>query len=61
MKRILITGAGSFIGMSFERYLAQWPERYSVDTLDMLDENWKEKSFAGYDAAGECISDSWKS
>ena len=62
MKRILITGAGSFIGMSFERYLTQWPERYSVDTLDMLDENWKEKSFAGYDAvyhvAGIAHSDS---
>lgn len=62
MKKILITGAGSFIGMSFERYLAQWPERYSVDTLDMLDENWRQQSFSGYDTvyhvAGIAHSDS---
>ena len=42
MKKILITGAGSFIGTSFERYLAQWPEQYSVDTLDMLDESFSQ-------------------
>ena len=50
MKRILITGAGSYIGMSLERYLAQWPESYQVDTLDMLDEGWKNADFSGYDS-----------
>lgn len=50
MKRILITGAGSFIGTSFEQYAAQWPERYQVDTIDMQDDSWRESSFAGYDA-----------
>ena len=37
MKKILITGANSYLGSSFERYLEQWPERYQVDTVDMLD------------------------
>ena len=50
MTRILITGANSYIGMSFENYLKQWPERYHVDTIDMIDGTWKEKSFSGYDA-----------
>jgi len=50
MKRILITGANSYIGKSFDSYLKQWPDRYLVDTMDMIDGSWKEKSFAGYDA-----------
>lgn len=50
MKKILITGANSYIGMSFESYLKQWPDRYAVDTVDMIDGSWKEKSFASYDA-----------
>lgn len=50
MKNILITGANSYIGTSFEQYLAQWPEEYRVTTVDMLDGAWREQSFAGYDA-----------
>ena len=50
MKKILITGAGSYIGMSFENHLKQWPDRYQVDTIDMKDGSWREKSFSGYDA-----------
>lgn len=50
MKKILITGANSYIGMSLETYLKQWPDRYCVDTVDMIGDSWKEKSFHGYDA-----------
>lgn len=50
MKHILITGANSFIGTSVENYLKQWPDHYQVDTMDMVDGSWKEKSFRGYDA-----------
>lgn len=49
MKKILITGANSYIGTSFETYMAQWPEQYQVDTVDMVSGHWREKSFAGYD------------
>ena len=49
MKRILITGANSYIGTSFANYLAQWADRYEVDTVDMIDGRWREKSFSGYD------------
>lgn len=50
MKRILITGAGSYIGTYVENYLNQWPEDYQVDTIDMIDGSWKKRSFRGYDA-----------
>jgi len=50
MKRILITGEHSYIGMYVERYLAQWPEEYRVSTLSVRGEDWKERSFRGYDA-----------
>ena len=50
MKRILITGAGSYLGRSLRDYLGQWPERYQVDTISLRDENWKTTSFQGYDA-----------
>lgn len=49
MKKILITGANSYIGTSFEKYMAQWPEKYQVDTVDMIDGTWRKKDFSGYD------------
>ncbi len=48
MKRILITGANSYIGTSFEKWLSPHPEKYSIDTIDMIDGSWKEKDFTGY-------------
>ena len=50
MKKILITGAGSYIGTAFEKYLKDFKDEYSVDTVDMVDGSWREKSFSGYDA-----------
>ena len=50
MKRVLITGKNSYIGTSFEKWVAQWPDKYIVDTVDMIDGSWKEKDFSKYDA-----------
>ncbi len=51
MKKILITGANSYIGVSFESYIKEHhPEEFAVDTVDMIDGSWRDKSFAGYDA-----------
>lgn len=50
MKKILITGAGSYIGQSFENYLKQWKAQYQTDTLDMIGDGWRSASFGGYDA-----------
>ncbi len=50
MKKILITGANSYVGCSFEKYLKEnYAEEYMVDTADMLDGGWREKTFKGYD------------
>lgn len=65
MKRILITGANSYVGTSFEKYIKEnYPNDYQVDTIDMIDGSWRKKSFVGYDAvyhvAGIAHSDSGK-
>lgn len=49
MKNILITGANSYIGTSFEKWVKQSSQCYSVDTLDMKDSLWNMKSFSKYD------------
>ena len=50
MKRILITGAGGYIGLQVREYLARWPEGYQVTLLSLRGEDWREHSFQGYDA-----------
>lgn len=50
MKKILITGSGSYLGRCLRDYLAQWPESYAVDGISVRDDGWKSMSFAGYDA-----------
>ena len=51
MKKILITGANSYIGMSFEKYIKQnYPLDYTIDTVDMMDGSWREKDFSDYDS-----------
>ena len=65
MKKILITGAGSYIGTSFENYInTNFPDEYTVDTVDMIGGGWKEKDFSPYDAvfhvAGIAHSDNGK-
>lgn len=50
MKKILITGANSYIGTSFEKYIKDnYPDEYAIDTVDMIDGSWREKDFSGYD------------
>lgn len=49
MKRILITGAGSYIGTSFENWVSQWPDKYLVETIDMRGNEWRDKPFSTYD------------
>ena len=53
MKKILITGANSYIGTSFEKYMEQYADEYQVDTVDMVDGTWREKNFSEYDIVSE--------
>ena len=50
MKKILITGANSYIGTRFSEYVSRWPEQYQVDTVDLMDSSWRNVSFDGYDS-----------
>ncbi len=51
MKKILITGANSYIGCSFEVYAKEhYGTEFALDTVDMIDGSWREKDFSAYDA-----------
>lgn len=50
MKKVLITGANSYIGCSFEAYIKKNEREWIVDTVDMIDGSWREKDFSEYDA-----------
>lgn len=51
MKRVLITGANSYIGTSFECYIkAHYADLFQVDTIDMETNAWRELDFSCYDA-----------
>lgn len=49
MKKILITGANSYVGTSVKTYLLKDKEKYQIDTLDMKNKNWKKHDFSNYD------------
>ena len=53
MKKILITGAGSFVGTCVERWLDKSfdgrEKLFSVDTVDTMNDAWKKADFTQYD------------
>ena len=48
-KRVLITGSGSYIGESFEKYAKNKYSNIEIESLDMLNPKWEEKDFSKYD------------
>ena len=50
MKKVLITGKGSYIGNCVEAWLGRYAEKYLVDVVDMQDSQWKNKEFSEYDS-----------
>lgn len=49
MKKILVTGANSYIGTSFKNWVSQYQNEYKVETLSVRDDRWKESTFKEYD------------
>lgn len=49
MKKVLVTGAGSYIGTKVEEWLKHSPELFEVDAVDTLNDNWKKADFSKYD------------
>lgn len=49
MKKVLITGANSFVGTNIEKWLLKTPSDFSVDTVDTMNNIWKSIDFSKYD------------
>ena len=50
MKRILITGAGSYVGESVRKYLlATAPGEFEIDAVGTMNDEWRKADFAQYD------------
>ncbi len=49
-KKVLITGAGSYIGGSFVKYCREHYPDIETDVLDMRGDGWKNFDFSGYDS-----------
>ncbi len=49
MERVLITGAGSYIGTKVQHWLEQSPDMFEVEAIDTIDNHWKQADFSKYD------------
>lgn len=49
MKRVLITGANSYIGTTFEKWIKENKQDITTETQDMIGDAWKEADFSGFD------------
>ena len=50
MKRVLITGAGSYVGESVRSYILQTcGNEFEIDAVDTFGENWKKADYTKYD------------
>lgn len=49
LKKVLITGAGSYIGESFSSYASNNYPALEVNSIDMMDGSWKKADFSTYD------------
>ena len=50
MKKVLITGAGSYVGESVRRYIvAKIPGQYQIDAVDTVEDNWKKVDYSQYE------------
>lgn len=49
MKKVLITGANSFVGTNIEKWLMKEPGQFVVDTVDTMNYEWMKANFRQYD------------
>ena len=49
MKKVLITGAGSYVGESVRRYIIAKNSSYQIDSVDTIGDNWKKADYSQYD------------
>lgn len=49
MKKILITGAGSYVGESVRKYILAKEPSFQIDAVDTMGDNWKKADYSQYD------------
>lgn len=49
MNKVLITGAGSYVGENVRRYILSTSEEFVIDTVDTMGDRWREADFSQYD------------
>ena len=49
MIRVLITGAGSYVGESVKSYILKSSDDFLIDSVDTFDNHWKQVDFTKYD------------
>ncbi|MHA6533617.1 NAD-dependent epimerase/dehydratase family protein [Paenibacillus sp. BAC0078] len=49
MKKILVTGSNSYIGICFGEWLENYGDNYLIDTLSVKDQSWINEDFSNYD------------
>ena len=49
MTKVLITGAGSYVGESVRRYILSTSSDFEPDAVDTMNDAWKEADFSKYD------------
>lgn len=49
MTKVLITGAGSYVGESVKKYILATSTDFEIDSVDMMNDSWKQTDFTKYD------------
>ena len=49
MKKILITGAGSYVGENVRKYILSSSSDFQIDAVDTMGDNWKKADYSQYD------------
>lgn len=47
--KVLITGAGSYVGESVKKYILATSTDFEIDSVDMMNDSWKQTDFTKYD------------
>lgn len=50
MKKLLITGAGSYVGESVRKYILSTSENFEIDAVDTMNDAWRRADYSQYDA-----------
>ena len=49
MKKILITGDGSYVGENVRKYILSTSSDFQIDAVDTMGDNWKKADYSQYD------------